>query len=77
MRVHGKATASDVEGHTFDHDPKYLNLRVGMNSRLDTMQAAILLEKLKVFAEEMTWGQAAAGSATRRGWPGRTPRPRR
>jgi UDP-2-acetamido-2-deoxy-ribo-hexuluronate aminotransferase len=60
LRVHGKATASDVEGHAFDHDPKYLNLRVGMNSRLDTMQAAILLEKLKVFAEEITWRQAAA-----------------
>ncbi|HKT54996.1 MAG TPA: DegT/DnrJ/EryC1/StrS aminotransferase family protein [Caulobacteraceae bacterium] len=60
LRVHGKATASDVEGHSFDHDPKYLNLRVGMNSRLDTLQAAILLEKLKVFSQEITWRQAAA-----------------
>ena len=49
LRVHGKATKSDLEGHCFDHDPKYLNLRVGMNSRLDTLQAAILIEKLKVF----------------------------
>lgn len=30
---------------------KYDNIRVGMNSRLDTMQAAILLPKLKALAE--------------------------
>jgi len=60
LRVHGKATKSDVEGHRFDHDPKYLNLRVGMNSRLDTLQAAILIEKLKVFPDEIGWRGAAA-----------------
>src|SRR5665213_3642077 len=38
LRVHGKATASDIAGKTFDHDPKYMNVRVGMNSRLDTIQ---------------------------------------
>ncbi len=64
LRVHGKATKSDVEGHTFDHDPKYLNLRVGMNSRLDTMQAAILLEKLKVFPDEINWRNEAADRYT-------------
>lgn len=53
LRVHGKATKSDLEGRTFDHDPKYLNIRVGINSRLDTIQAAILLEKLAVFPEEI------------------------
>ncbi|HZL00537.1 MAG TPA: DegT/DnrJ/EryC1/StrS aminotransferase family protein [Caulobacteraceae bacterium] len=53
LRVHGKATASDVAGRDFRHDPKYLNMRVGMNSRLDTLQAAILLEKLAVFPEEI------------------------
>jgi dTDP-4-amino-4,6-dideoxygalactose transaminase len=53
LRVHGKATKSDLEGKTFEHDPKYLNIRIGMNSRLDTVQAAILLEKLAVFAEEI------------------------
>lgn len=53
FRVHGKAVKSDVEGRTFDHDPKYLNMRIGRNSRLDTMQAAILLEKLKIFADEI------------------------
>jgi UDP-2-acetamido-2-deoxy-ribo-hexuluronate aminotransferase len=32
---------------------KYENVRIGVNSRLDTIQAAILLEKLKVFPEEI------------------------
>lgn len=53
LRVHGKATQSDVEGRSFDHDPKYLNMRIGMNSRLDTIQAAILIEKLAIFADEI------------------------
>lgn len=38
-RVHGKGTF------------KYDNVRVGMNSRLDTIQAAVLLPKLKAFKE--------------------------
>lgn len=53
LRVHGKATAADIAGQTFDHDPKYMNVRVGMNSRLDTLQAAILLEKLAIFPDEI------------------------
>jgi UDP-2-acetamido-2-deoxy-ribo-hexuluronate aminotransferase len=32
---------------------KYDNVRIGMNSRLDTLQAAILLEKLKAFPAEI------------------------
>ena len=32
---------------------KYENIRIGLNSRLDTIQAAILLEKLKIFPEEL------------------------
>jgi dTDP-4-amino-4,6-dideoxygalactose transaminase len=60
LRVHGKATKSDIEGHSFDHDPKYLNLRVGMNSRLDTLQAAILIEKLAIFEDEIERRQAIA-----------------
>lgn len=60
LRVHGKATRSDLEGRTFGHDPKYLNIRIGMNSRLDTIQAAILLEKLAVFADEIVARNRAA-----------------
>jgi UDP-2-acetamido-2-deoxy-ribo-hexuluronate aminotransferase len=75
LRVHGKATKSDIEGHSFDHDPKYLNLRVGMNSRLDTLQAAILIEKLKVFEDEIGWRNSAAERYTAglAGSPARTP----
>jgi UDP-2-acetamido-2-deoxy-ribo-hexuluronate aminotransferase len=53
LRVHGKATKTDLAGKTFGHDPKYLNMRVGINSRLDTIQAAVLIEKLSIFAEEI------------------------
>jgi dTDP-4-amino-4,6-dideoxygalactose transaminase len=32
---------------------RYENVRIGMNSRLDTIQAAILIEKLRIFPEEI------------------------
>ena len=32
---------------------KYDNVRVGLNSRLDTLQAAVLIEKLKIFEDEL------------------------
>jgi len=41
IRLHGKGSH------------KYENIRVGMNSRLDTVQAAILIEKLKIFPDEL------------------------
>lgn len=34
-------------------DRRYHHIRVGINSRLDTMQAAVLLVKLELFAEEI------------------------
>ncbi|SFP18094.1 DegT/DnrJ/EryC1/StrS family aminotransferase [Enterovibrio norvegicus] len=40
-RVHGKGS------------DKYDNVRIGVNSRLDTIQAAILIEKLKIFPDEL------------------------
>jgi UDP-2-acetamido-2-deoxy-ribo-hexuluronate aminotransferase len=41
LRVHGQGT------------DKYDNVRIGMNARLDTLQAAVLLEKLAIFADEI------------------------
>lgn len=41
IRLHGKGRE------------KYDNVRIGVNSRLDTIQAAILLEKLKIFPKEL------------------------
>ena len=39
-----------VHGQGFD---KYDNVRLGLTARLDTMQAAILIEKLKIFEDEI------------------------
>lgn len=47
-RVHGKGSH------------KYDNERIGMNSRLDTLQAAILIEKLALFPGEIEKRQAVA-----------------
>jgi len=60
LRIHGKATCADLIGAAFDHEAKYLNMRVGMNSRLDTLQAAILLVKLTVFSDEIAWRNVVA-----------------
>lgn len=60
LRVYGKVTPTDAAERNFHHDPKYLSLRVGMNSRLDTIQAAVLLEKLKIFADEIQLRQKVA-----------------
>lgn len=59
-RVHGGATPTDVANMKFEHETKYLNVRIGMNSRLDTLQAAVLIEKLAIFAEEIDLRQAVA-----------------
>lgn len=48
LRVHGKG------------DDKYDNVRIGMNGRLDTLQAAILIEKLAIFADELIERQRVA-----------------
>lgn len=41
-------------------ESQYDNVRVGMNSRLDTIQAAILIEKLEIFPEEVEMRQEVA-----------------
>lgn len=41
LRVHGQGR------------DKYDNVRIGMTARLDTIQAAVLIEKLKIFPEEI------------------------
>ena len=53
-------TKNDEDAETIDSirlhgrgSQKYDNVRIGLNSRLDTIQAAILIEKLKVFPEEL------------------------
>ena len=48
LRVHGQGT------------DKYDNVRIGMNARLDTVQAAVLIEKLRIFAEEIEARQKVA-----------------
>ncbi len=52
-RVHGKGT------------DKYDNVRIGMNSRLDTLQAAILQVKLRAFDNEVERVNEAAAHYTR------------
>lgn len=52
LRVHGKGS------------DKYDNIRIGRNSRLDTLQAAILLEKLAIFADELDRRQVIAARYT-------------
>lgn len=39
---------------------RYDNVRIGMNGRLDTLQAAILIEKLKIFPDELAARQRVA-----------------
>lgn len=66
LRVHG-SSGSD----------RYDNIRVGLNARMDTLQAAILLEKLAIFPEEIEardriarrYGERLAGMLTPQALP--------
>src|SRR5918998_1746369 len=49
LRVHGQGT------------DKYDNVRIGINGRLDTIQAAVLIEKLKIFPDEIAARARIAG----------------
>jgi dTDP-4-amino-4,6-dideoxygalactose transaminase len=48
IRVHGQGS------------DKYENVRIGVNSRLDTIQAAILIEKLRIYSEEIEMRERVA-----------------
>ena len=48
LRVHGQ-------------DSSYHHVRVGLNGRMDTLQAAVLLAKLEIFATELDARQKVAG----------------
>ena len=54
IRIHGKGT------------DKYDNVRVGLNARVDTLQAAILLAKLSVFETELVNRQRVATRYTKK-----------
>lgn len=53
LRIHGQG------------NHKYDTVRIGINGRLDTIQAAVLLEKLRVFDEELELRQAVAARYTK------------
>ena len=53
LRVHGKGA------------DKYDNVRIGINGRLDTIQAAILLPKLDIFPDELLARQRVASAYAR------------
>lgn len=63
IRVHGKG------------GDKYDNVRIGLNGRLDTLQAAVLLAKLEIFEDEIRTRQTVAAWYTQAlaGVPGLTP----
>ena len=48
LRVHGQGS------------DKYDNVRIGMNGRMDTIQAAVLIEKLEIFPDEIAARQQVA-----------------
>ena len=52
--------AEDMAAKKYDNDPRYLNMRIGVNSRLDALQAAILSEKLKIYPDELQKRDAIA-----------------
>ncbi len=61
LRVHGQGR------------DKYDNVRIGMNGRLDTIQAAVLIEKLEIFLDEIAARQRAADYYSSRLGAGRQP----
>jgi UDP-2-acetamido-2-deoxy-ribo-hexuluronate aminotransferase len=48
LRIHGQGS------------DKYNNVRIGINARMDTIQAAVLLEKMKIYPDEIELRQKVA-----------------
>ncbi len=48
LRIHGQG------------NDKYENVRIGLNARMDTLQAAVVLAKMEIFEEEIVLRQAKA-----------------
>lgn len=49
-----------IEIRIHGQNARYCHSRIGINGRMDTIQAAILIEKLKLFPEEITLRQRVA-----------------
>ena len=61
--------------HKHGQDRRYHHIRMGLNSRLDTLQAAVLLAKLEIFDEEVKRREEVGKRYTEllQGIPGVTP----
>src|SRR5208283_3744468 len=51
-----------IRGHGSQRNSKYENERIGINGRLDTLQAAILLAKFHIFPRELQLRQEKAAA---------------
>lgn len=56
--IHDELLSIRVHGQGAD---KYTNVRVGINGRMDSLQAAVLLAKMEIFPEEIELRQQVAG----------------
>lgn len=60
--LHKELLSIRVHGQGAD---KYTNVRVGINGRMDSVQAAVLLAKMEIFPEELELRQQVAGRYNR------------
>jgi UDP-2-acetamido-2-deoxy-ribo-hexuluronate aminotransferase len=56
--IHEQLLSIRVHGQGSD---KYTNVRIGINGRMDSLQAAVLLAKMEIFPEEIELRQEVAG----------------
>ncbi len=60
--THEQLLSIRVHGQGVD---KYTNVRIGINGRMDSLQAAVLLAKMEIFPEEIDLRQAVAANYDR------------